>query len=182
MADEQSNNVLIPEANIHLVKDLEYEVNDEEKNVELEKEVTKKGKCKGKEKAKKKKDFEFKWRKRPTPNQKQPSDLGAEITYPFPEHHTTFNVFSVVTNIDTLVKMIIEQSNLFAQENGREFQTNEEEMMTVNNKLPTIASYWEWMQCIGKRGIRNAMTRTSFKDILQNLYFSNNTKVSKLDH
>lgn len=63
----------------------------------------------------------------------------------FPEHHLTFNTFSAITNLDALVKIIIEQSNLIGKENGRGFQTNEEEMMTVN-KLPTIASYWERIQ------------------------------------
>lgn len=63
----------------------------------------------------------------------------------FPEHHLTFNIFSAITNLDALVKIIIEQSNLIGKENGRGFQTNEEEMMTVN-KLPTIASYWERIQ------------------------------------
>lgn len=57
----------------------------------------------------------------------------------------SFNVFLAVTNLDALVKIIIEQSNLIGKENGRGFQTNEEEMMTVN-KLPTIASYWERIQ------------------------------------
>ena len=57
----------------------------------------------------------------------------------------SFNVFLAVTNLDALVKIITEQSNLIGQENGRGFQTNEEEMMTFN-KLPTIASYWEWIQ------------------------------------
>ena len=57
----------------------------------------------------------------------------------------SFNVFLAVTNLDALVKIIIEQSNLIGKENGRGFQTNEEEMMTVN-KLPPIASYWERIQ------------------------------------
>lgn len=39
MLDEQSNNVLIPEASFFLVKDVEFEKNDEE-NLELEQEVT----------------------------------------------------------------------------------------------------------------------------------------------
>ena len=57
----------------------------------------------------------------------------------------SFNVFLAVTNLDALVKIITEQSNLIGQENGRGFQTNEEEMMTFN-KLPTIARYRERIQ------------------------------------
>ena len=52
------------------------------------------------------------------------------------------------------------------------------------NKLPTITSYWECGQYIGKVGIKNAMTGTRFKDILPSLYFSSHglIKVAKLDH
>ena len=50
--NEQSNNMLIPEVNMHLVKDAKSEVNDKENNVESEQEITKKGKSKRKEKPK----------------------------------------------------------------------------------------------------------------------------------
>ena len=76
--DKRSNNVLILEANINLVKEAEPPVNGKEKNVDLEQEITKKGKNKGKEKAKKKKYMEFNWSKRPKSNKKQPSDLEVE--------------------------------------------------------------------------------------------------------
>ena len=48
----QSNNMLIPEVNMHLVEDAKSEVNDKENNVESEQEITKKGKSKRKEKPK----------------------------------------------------------------------------------------------------------------------------------
>ena len=48
--DKQSNNVLIPEASIHLVKKSESAVNHKDNNIESEQETTKKGKSKGKEK------------------------------------------------------------------------------------------------------------------------------------
>ena len=50
--NEQSNNILIPEVNMHLVEDAKSEVNDKENNVESEQEITKKGKSKRKEKPK----------------------------------------------------------------------------------------------------------------------------------
>ena len=95
---DQSNNVLIQDANIHLVEDAESELNDAENGVKLEQEMTKKGKDKGKEKAKKKKVIEFKWSKRPTPKQKKSFNLEAHITHPFPEQYTPFDVFSVATS------------------------------------------------------------------------------------
>ena len=50
--NEQSNNMLIPEVNMHLVEDAKSEVNDKENNVDSEQEITKKGKSKRKEKPK----------------------------------------------------------------------------------------------------------------------------------
>lgn len=44
--DEQSNNVLIPDANIHLVVDIESELNGKVNNVQLDQELTKKRNCK----------------------------------------------------------------------------------------------------------------------------------------
>ena len=96
--DDQSNNVLIQDANIHLVEDTEPEVNDAENDVKLEQEITKKRKGKGKEKAKKKKDIELKWSKRPTPKQKKLSNLEAHITHLFPEQHMPLYVFSDATS------------------------------------------------------------------------------------
>ena len=49
------------------------------------------------------------------------------------------------------------------------------------NKLPSVANYWEVEQYIGNDGIKNAMTRQRFQDILQNLYFANNEKDDKGD-
>ena len=129
-------------------------------------------------KRQKKKDMKFKWSKIP----KLPSDLVAKIVHPFPTHHTPFNIFSADTDLDVVVKILVEQSNLHAQENGREFQANEEEMkafLGINcvmtfYKLPTIPSYWECGQYTVKEGIKNATTRTRFKGTLPNLYFSKN--------
>ena len=71
--------------------------------------------------------------------------------------------------------MIVVQSNLYAQQNDREYQTNAKERMAFLgtnyimsiNQLPTVQSYWECGQFIGNKGIRNIMTRQRFKDILR---------------
>ena len=68
---------------------------------------------------------------------------------PFPDNHTPFDVFSVVTNLDPLQKLLVDQSNLYIQQNGREFKTNIDEMKAflginyfmIINKLLTIKSY-----------------------------------------
>ena len=49
------------------------------------------------------------------------------------------------------------------------------------NQLQTVQSYWDCGQFIGNEGIRNAMTRQRFKDILRNLHFSDNAKSDKND-
>ena len=98
------------------------------------------------------------------------------------EHCTPADMFRIIY-------LIVVQSNLYAQQNGREFQTNAKEMMTflgINyimsiNQLPIVQSYWECGQFIGKKAIRNTMTRQRFKDILRNLHFSDNAKSDKND-
>lgn len=54
--------------------------------------------------------------------------MEAEITYPFTKHDLAYDAFLSVSNLDTLVKIITEQTNLYAQKKGREFQTDEKEM------------------------------------------------------
>ena len=64
---------------------------------------------------------EFKRNKRPTSNQKQPSDLEAQITHPFLEDYTPFDVISAIINLDALGKIIVEKNNFLSQQNGRQF-------------------------------------------------------------
>ena len=58
-------------------------------------------------------------------------------------------MFSLVNGLDELLELIVEQSNLYAHQNGRNFTVTKEELkaflginfiMTIN-KLPTIAEY-----------------------------------------
>ena len=50
--------------------------------------------------------------------------------------------------------------------------------MTIN-RLPTIRSYLECGLHVGNEGIRIAVSRTIFKQILQNLHFADNQKDKK---
>ena len=55
--------------------------------------------------------------------------MKADIIHQLPEHHyIPFDVFSVVTNFDGLVKLLVNESNLYAWQNDWEFHTNEQEM------------------------------------------------------
>ena len=62
-SDDEPLSVLMPEANIHVVKISTAEANMEESNVVCEKESKEKSKRKGKEKGTKKKSVEFNWKK-----------------------------------------------------------------------------------------------------------------------
>ena len=157
-SDDEPLSVLMPEASIHVVKSSTAEANMEENNVVCEKESKQKRKRKGKEKATKKKTVDFSWKKRPDSRLKQPCDLEAEVTIdPLPEHHTPFDIFSTVTDIENLFKLTVVESNLYAQQKGKEFQINEQKMrafLRINyvmsiNKLPTIKGYWECEQYAG---------------------------------
>ena len=116
--------------------------------------------------------------------------MKAEVTIdPLPEHHTPFDKFLDVTDIENLIKLFVVESNLYTQQKGREFQTNEQEMrafLGINfimpvNKLRTLECYWECGQYVGNEGIRNVMSRSRFEEIWQNLHLSENTKDDKSD-
>ena len=100
-----------------------------------------------------------------------------------------FNVISTLTNLDGLVRLLVDETNLYVQQNGMKFHTNKKEMRALLgisyimsiSKLPTIKCYWECRQLSGTEGIRNVMVRSRFEDILWNINFSNNTKDYKRD-
>ena len=54
--------------------------------------------------------------------------MNTDITHQFPEHHIPFDLFSALTNLDGIVKLLVNESNLSAQKNGRELRTNKQEM------------------------------------------------------
>ena len=94
-----------------------------------------------------------------------------------------------MTGLKELLEWIVEQSNLYAHQNGRNFTVTKEELkaflemkfvMTIN-KLSTIAEYWRVDNLIGNDGIQNTMIRNRFCEILQNLHFADNRKDNKTD-
>ena len=87
-------------------------------------------------------------------------------------------------NIDELVDNLVDQSNIYATQNGWEFETNYEEMLAflgINyvmfiSKLPTLKCYW-----ITNDGIRNVITHDRFMEILKNIHFNNNYDADTTD-
>ena len=67
-----------------------------------------------------------------------------------------FNVISTLTNLDGLVRLLVDESILYTWQKGKEFHTNEQEiaaLLGINyivfiNKLPTIKSYWDCGQSL----------------------------------
>ena len=62
------------------------------------------------------------------PYAKEQCSLKADIIYQFPEHHIRFDVFSAVANLDGLIKLLMDQSNLNFLQDGKEVHTNEQEI------------------------------------------------------
>ena len=125
-----------------------------------------------------------------------PCSLEVSVLHEFPENCTAYNVYEKVVELDILVEVLVTQSNLYAKQCGINFTTSNEEMkafiginyiMSLNN-LPTINMYWDSDDFVGNEGIRNVISRQRFKDILQNLHFTDmqmlmyQIKVVKYDH
>ena len=89
--------------------------------------------------------------------------LVPEIQPNLNETVSTIEIFSLVTGIEELLELIIEQSNLYAHQNGRNFTFTKEELkeffginfVMAINKLATIAEYWRVDNLIGNSGIQN---------------------------
>ena len=115
--------------------------------------------------------------------------MKTDIIHQLPEYHLPFDVSSAETNLDGLVKLLVDESDFHTQQNGREFPTTIQDMRAFSGinyimsitKLPTIKSSREYGQFIGNEGIRNVVARSRFDDILQKLHFSSNTKGDKSD-
>ena len=98
-------------------------------------------------------------------------------------------IFSLVTGLEELLELIVEQSNLYAHQNGRNFSVTKVEVkvfLGINfvmaiNKLYTIAECWRVGNLIDNDGIQNTMIRNRFCEILQNLHFADNRKDDETD-
>lgn len=130
------------------------------------------------------KSFEWTWRKKETPVKRNTCNLSGTVLLDVNENSTPYDVYIKTLDWASLKTLIADQTNLYAQQNGREFVTNEEEInafIGINfimaiNKLPCISDYWSTNAMTGNESIKQAMTRERFKTILQNLHFSDNEK------
>ena len=171
-ASTQDISLTTPEANLHIVPSDNQSKKEKNKSEEL-----------------------WKWTKKVKVTKQKECYLVPEIQPNLNETVSLIEIFSLVTGLEELLELIVEQSNLYAHQNGRNFTVTKEELkafLGINfvmaiNKLPTIAEYWRVDNLIGNDGIQNTMIWNRFCEILQNLHFADNrrtiteTRLSKLD-
>ena len=83
-------------------------------------------------------------------------------------------ILSLVTELEELLELIVEQSNLYAHQNGIKFTVTKKELkafLGINlimaiNKLSTIAEYWRVDNLIDNEFIQNTIIREHFCEIL----------------
>ena len=105
------------------------------------------------------------------------------------ENANPFLIFEGTTNLNELVKRICGQTNIYATQNGREFATNREEIrafLDINyimsiSRLPNVKRYCRVNSCLSNDGLRNAVTRNRFMNLLQSLHFTDNQTADKSD-
>ena len=105
------------------------------------------------------------------------------------ENANPLQIFESTMKLNELVKIICDQSNLYAAQNGREFATTPEKIrafLGINyimsiSKLPNLKCYWSVDSYLSNDGVRNTMTRNLFVNILQNLHFNDNETADKSD-
>ena len=96
--------------------------------------------------------------------------LVPEIQPNLNETVSPIEIFSLVTGLEELLELIVEESDLYAHQNGRNVTVTKEELKVVLamnfaiaiNKLPTIAEHRRIDNLIGNGGIPNTMIRNRF--------------------
>lgn len=98
------------------------------------------------------------------------------------ENPSPLQVFSETVGLEGLLTLIKTESERYAEQNGRTFQTSTIELsafLGINilmgiHKLPSMKDYWSVEEGLGNLLIQKAMTRSRFLIILQNLHFTDN--------
>ena len=87
-----------------------------------------------------------------------------------------------------MIDILVQQSNLYSQQNWRKFITNTLEMKVIIGvnyivtvkQLPSI-QFWDCNQFVGNVGIQDIFGRPRYQVVLQNNHFASNTKQGKID-
>ena len=143
VASTQATFLTTPEANLHVVLSDNH----------------------AKKKEKKKKEELWKWTEKVKVTMQEECHLVSEIQPNLNETPSPIEISSLMTGFKELLELTVEQSNLYAHQNGGNFTVTKEELkafLGINfvmaiNKLPMIAEYWRVDNLIGNDGIQNLM-------------------------
>ena len=95
------------------------------------------------------------------------------VFYQFDKSALAFDIYEQVLNLDVLIELLVQQSNLYSQQNGRNILARVEEkkpfaglkyIMAVN-QFPTTSIYWNCYYFIGNVAIQNIFTRTRYQEV-----------------
>ena len=92
----------------------------------------------------------LKWQRKPKFIKSKNFELEAKILLDLPVYPSPLRVFERTTRLNDLASLICDQTNLYAEQNGRTFRTTAEEVraffsvnfMMAICKLPNIKCYW----------------------------------------
>ena len=125
----------------------------------------------------------WKWRRRFREQEIMNSSLTEEgIVNITLENPSTLQVFAETIGLEGLLTLIKVESERYAEQNGRVYQTRIDELaafLGINilmgiNRLPVIKDCWSAEEGLGNPLTQKAMTRSRFFEILQNMHFSEN--------
>jgi hypothetical protein len=100
------------------------------------------------------------------------------------------SVFEKVSDLGTLVSLIVEQSELYMKQKGIPFQTNADELSAFfgiclvmgYHVLPSIRDYWSTQPDLQVPYVANTMPRARFETIRSALHFANNDDMLPRTH
>ena len=121
-----------------------------------------------------KKVAELKWKRTSKFVKSKKCTVKAKLLLDIPENASPLLIIEGRTDLNELVKQICNQTNLYATQYEREFATNPEEkctLLAINyimsiSKLPNVKCYWRVDSYLFNDGVRNAMSKNRFMNIL----------------
>ena len=111
------------------------------------------------------------WKRNVSPHSQKNYLREGGVYYKFDKSASAFDIYEQFIILDVLIELFAQQSNLYLQQNRRNFLINAEEIkafigvnyiMTVN-KLPSIPMYWDCNHFVGNVSSQ-ALIDTLFED------------------
>ena len=103
----------------------------------------------------------------------------------FDESASAFDIQEEVINLNVLIHLIVQQSNLSSQQNERNFLTNAKKIgvnyIVAVNQLINIPVQCDCNHFVGNADIQNIFAGIRYQEVLQNLHFADSPKQGKTD-